>query len=52
MEIVLKSSSPRRFDLLKSKGYSFEVKVYEVDETIDENISAYFICEREFFYIS
>jgi septum formation protein len=41
MEIVLKSSSPRRFDLLKNKGYSFEVKVYEVDETIDENISAY-----------
>lgn len=41
MEIILKSSSPRRYDLLKSKGYSFEVKVYEVDEAMDENKSAY-----------
>ena len=41
MEIVLKSSSPRRYELLKNKGYSFEVKVYDVDEAMDENKSAY-----------
>lgn len=41
MEIVLKSASPRRFDLLKSKGYKFEVKVYDVDESMDSNKTPY-----------
>lgn len=41
MEIVLKSASPRRYDLLKSKGFSFEVKVYDIDETMDENKTPY-----------
>ena len=41
MEIVLKSASPRRFDLLKSKGYIFEVKVYDVDESMDSNKTPY-----------
>ena len=41
MEIVLKSASPRRFDLLKSKGYEFEVKVYDIDETMDLNKTPY-----------
>jgi len=35
MEIVLKSSSPRRKDLLTEMGYKFEIKVYDVDETMD-----------------
>jgi septum formation protein len=41
MEIVLKSASPRRYDLLKSKGFNFEVKVYDIDETMDENKTPY-----------
>ena len=41
MKIVLKSASPRRYDLLKSKGYDFEVKVYDIDETMDENKTPY-----------
>ena len=41
MEIVLKSASPRRYDLLKSKGYNFEVKVYDIDETMDDNKTPY-----------
>jgi septum formation protein len=35
MDIVLKSSSPRRKDLLTEMGYKFEIKVYDVDETMD-----------------
>lgn len=34
-KIILKSSSPRRKELLHNLGYSFDIKVYEVDETID-----------------
>jgi septum formation protein len=41
MNIVLKSASPRRYDLLKSKGYDFEVKVYDIDETMDSNKTPY-----------
>jgi septum formation protein len=41
MKIVLKSASPRRYDLLKSKGFDFEVKVYDIDETMDKNKTPY-----------
>ena len=41
MNIVLKSASPRRYDLLKAKGYDFEVKVYDIDETMDSNKTPY-----------
>lgn len=41
MEIVLKSASPRRYDLLKSKGFDFEVKAYDIDETMDVNKTPY-----------
>lgn len=41
MNIILKSSSPRRKELLANLGYSFEIKVYEVDETIDINKTPY-----------
>ena len=38
-KIILKSSSPRRFELLTKMGYEFEVKVYPVDEKVDNNLS-------------
>ncbi len=38
MDIVLKSSSPRRKDLLTEMGYEFEIKVFDVDETMDSNL--------------
>ena len=41
MEIVLKSSSPRRKELLSKMGYDFSIKVYDVDETIDLNKTPY-----------
>lgn len=41
MNIILKSSSPRRKELLTNMGYKFDIKVYEVDEIIDENKSPY-----------
>ena len=37
MEIILKSSSPRRKELLSKMGYDFTIKVFDVDETIDLN---------------
>ena len=39
--IVLKSSSPRRKELLGKMGYEFEIKVYPVDETMDINKTPY-----------
>ena len=39
MEIVLKSSSPRRKELLTKMGYKFEVKTFDVDETFDKDKS-------------
>lgn len=36
-KIILKSSSPRRKELLQKMGYDFEIKVYPVDETMDNN---------------
>ena len=41
MRIILKSSSPRRKELLTNMGYEFEIKVYDVDETINTTKSAY-----------
>ena len=35
--IVLKSSSPRRKELMEKLGYKFDIKVYPVDETMDDN---------------
>ena len=32
MDIILKSSSPRRKELLEKMGYKFEIKVYDVNE--------------------
>ena len=40
-DIVLKSSSPRRKELLRNLGYNFIIKVYEVDEEIDLTKSPY-----------
>ena len=40
-KIVLKSSSPRRFELLKAMGYEFEVKVFDVDETLDKDLTPF-----------
>ena len=39
--IVLKSKSPRRFDLLTDMGYKFIVDAYDVDETFDNNLTPY-----------
>ena len=39
--IILKSSSPRRKEILKRLGYDFQIKVYNVDETMDESLSPY-----------
>ena len=39
MKIILKSSSPRRKELLTNLGYNFEVKTYDVDETFDNSLS-------------
>ena len=39
--IILKSSSPRRKEILKRLGYDFQIKVYNVDETMDDNLTPY-----------
>ncbi len=41
MDIILKSSSPRRKELLEALGYPFTIKVYDVDETMDLNKTPY-----------
>jgi len=41
MEIILKSNSPRRKELLKEMGYDFIVKAYDIDETMDNNLTPY-----------
>lgn len=41
MEIILKSSSPRRKELLANMGYSFTVKAYDVCETMDKNLTPF-----------
>ncbi len=40
-KIILKSSSPRRRELLKAMGYDFEVKVYDVEEALDNTKTPY-----------
>lgn len=39
-KIVLKSTSPRRKELLEKLGYDFIVKSFDVDETMNPNLSA------------
>lgn len=41
MEMILKSSSPRRNELLKKYNKPFTVKVYDVDETMDPSKTPY-----------
>lgn len=41
MEIILKSASPRRKELLEKMGYEFIIKTFDVDETLDSNLSPY-----------
>ena len=41
MDIILKSSSPRRKELLEKMGYKFEIKVYDVNEEWDNNLTPY-----------
>lgn len=41
MDIILKSSSPRRKDLLTEMGYEFKIKVYDVDETMDDDLTPF-----------
>ena len=41
MNIVLRSASPRRKELLEKAGYKFDINVADIDETIDDNLSAY-----------
>ena len=41
MDIILKSSSPRRKELLEKMGYEFKIKVYDVDEKLDDSLSPY-----------
>ena len=40
-KIILKSSSPRRRELLSKMGYDFQVKVYDVMEALDANKTPY-----------
>lgn len=39
--IILKSTSPRRKELLGKMGYNFEIKSFDVDETMDDSLSPY-----------
>lgn len=41
MNIILKSSSPRRKELLSKMGYQFEIKTFDVAETLDLNLTPY-----------
>ncbi len=41
MDIILKSSSPRRKELLEKMGYKFEIKVYDVNEELDSNLTPF-----------
>ena len=40
MKIVLRSASPRRKELLEKAGYNFIIDVADIDETMDESLSA------------
>ena len=41
MNIILKSSSPRRKELLEKMGYKFNIKAYDIDETLDKSLTPY-----------
>lgn len=41
MKIILKSSSPRRKEILEKAGYEFEIHTYDVDETVNPNKTPY-----------
>ena len=41
MNIILKSSSPRRKELLEKIGYKFNIKAYDIDETLDKSLTPY-----------
>ena len=45
MKIILASASPRRKEILSLLNITFEIKVSDADETIDENLPAYFTAE-------
>lgn len=38
-EIILRSASPRRRDLLSQAGFSFTIEAADIDETMDKNLS-------------
>ena len=40
-EIVLKSNSPRRKEILSNNGYKFVVKSTDIDEEILDNLTPY-----------
>lgn len=40
-KIILRSGSPRRKELLEKEGYDFEIISADIDETIDDDLSAY-----------
>lgn len=46
MEIILASGSPRRKELLHTLGLDFTVRESRADETVDQALPPYFICEQ------
>ena len=41
MEIILRSASPRRKELLEKANYKFKIDVADIDETIDATLTPY-----------
>ena len=41
MEIILRSASPRRKELLEKANYKFDINVADIDETMDDNLTPY-----------
>ena len=41
MEIILRSASPRRKELLEKANYKFTINVADIDETMDDNLTPY-----------
>ena len=41
MEIILRSASPRRKELLEKANYKFTIYVADIDETMDDNLTPY-----------
>lgn len=44
-KLIVASNSPRRQQLMKDAGFSFEVHVLDVDESLDDNISNHSVAE-------